>query len=439
MGRKTGLRCIVLGLCLTFSATFLTACGQADQASTDPSEVFILGVSSLDWSRLDALMDKGELPHFRKIVKEGARADPQGEDPLLMASLWTSIQTGKKYAGHRVFGNFETMPDGLVCPTRTVSRFTTNVWQMLSRNDHSVAIVGLPVTFPAETVQGQVISNVAFPNRWTETSEVTYRPKPGLRETFPNALYDEVKGLYHGADTIKREELTRFFVLNESEFAMAYDQPLGSIIKLQNPMRDFALTHQVDLSYLDMALYLKKKYQPDVTACLLELPAVVSRVYWYFTEPEGAIAENPNYRRFRNTVDETYRWVDEQLGRVLDALDENGTLIVMSERGFGIDHIQEGGDRVTPVAQAQPRGVLILYGHGVAKDKRLQFTKIFDFAPTLLAMERTPIGEDLDGTPLMGAFTDEFAASHRPLYRDSYDKEAKGKTRFEEIGTTMSQ
>ncbi len=51
-------------------------------------------------------------------------------------------------------------------------------------------------------------------------------------------------------------------------------------------MRDFALTYQADRSYLDMALYLHHQYSPELTAVFLELPAVVSPVYWFFVEPE---------------------------------------------------------------------------------------------------------------------------------------------------------
>ncbi|HKI84341.1 MAG TPA: alkaline phosphatase family protein [Candidatus Krumholzibacteria bacterium] len=436
---KTRLRLFVFGLCLSLCVAFLASCGSGSNEASDPSEIFILGVSSLEWSRLDALMDQGKLPNFSKIVKGGTRADPQGEDPLAVAALWASIQSGKRDAKHQVYGNFEPMQNGLVCPARSVSRLTTSIWQMLSRNGHSVALVGLPVSFPAEVVRGQVVSNMAFPNRWSETSEVSFHPQEGQRETYPNALFQELKKLYRPADSISREELTRFFVLNEKEFSMAYDEPLGSIQHLDNPLRDFALTHQTDLSYLDMALYLKEHYHPELTACLLELPAVVSPPYWYFVQPEGLIAQSPNYRRFRDTVNETYRWIDERLGTVLDALDRNATLIVVSERGFGIEHVQNAEGETVPLAQAKPNGVLILYGHGIAKGKRLSFTKVYDLAPTILSMENTPIGDDLDGTPLTAAFTETFAAAHKPRYRKSYDLDKLEDARYETIESKKSQ
>lgn len=439
MCTKNPLRLFVFGLCLSLCAGFLVSCGRGNDPASDPSEIFLLGVSSLEWSRLDALMDQGKLPNFSKIVEGGTRAEPQGEDPLAIGALWASIQTGKVDAKHHIYGSFETSSGGLVCPSRTDSRRTTDIWQMFSRNEHSVAVVGLPISYPAEVVDGYVISNMAFPNRWSETSDVTFHPKARQRQTYPNALAQEVKGLYRPADSITREELTRFFVLNEREFSMAYDQALGSIRSLENPMRDFALTHQTDLSYLDMALYLKKHYEPEITACFLELPAVVSPVYWYYIHPEGIIAKNPNTRRFRDTVNETYAWIDEQLGKVLDALDENATLIVVSERGFGIENIENAEGKMAPITQPEPHGVLILYGHGIAKGKKLSFTKVYDLAPTLLAMENTPIGDDLDGTPLTAAFTETFAATHKPRYRESYDMDKLDDSRYEKLETKKSE
>ncbi len=416
-------------LLIAFALPCLIGCG-GDQDAEFPDEVFVLGVSSLDWKRIDTLLARGELPHFRRLLEEGVRAAPRGEDPLTTSALWASFETGKSPRKHGVLGAVENLGDGSSVPSRSITRRSMSLWQMASRNGLGVACVGLPGSWPAETVQGQVVSNTTMPTRWTETREVRFEFVAGRLDTYPVVLRSEIEPLIRPIEELDREELARFFVLTERDLRMAFAEPLGSIFARENPMRDFALTYQADRSYLDMAFYLREQYSPEVTAVFLELPAVVSPVYWFFVEPEVYKSASSQAHRFQNTVDEVYRWVDESLGRVMDSLGPRSALMVLSEHGFGTSYTTGDGGPPRPFPEAQPRGVLLMRGPGMREGVELKGAKLVDLAPTILAWMGRPIGSDLDGRPLTGAFTEAFLASHAPSYRTSYESNWKHEERY---------
>jgi len=394
----------------------------------------VLGISTLDPDHLQELIERGELPHFRRIIERGSWSELQAIDPMSTASLWADLQTGKSPRWHRVFGELETLPNGLIYPSRSTLRNSMSVWQMLSATNHTVAVVGLPVSWPAEVVRGQMVSMAIVPNRWTETSEVTFRPRPRRRQTYPNFLADEIGDLLLDPDAVTREELSRFFVLNEQEFSMAYDEPLGSIFRHENPLRDFVLTHQADLSHLRVIDGLRRQYHPEISAVFLELPAVVSPVYWRYLEPQVYPGDEENLRRFSMTIDESYRWVDERLGEILDTFDpKTSTLVVVSEKGYGTVYHEDAQGVRRPHPEARPRGLIILYGHGIQQGRRLHGATVFDLTPTLLTLFGEGIGEDLDGRCLSGAFTAAFAHTHPPFQRTSYEAQWDRSGRFERL------
>jgi len=421
-------------LLLIVSSLLLASCGRRGRtAGADPSEVFVLGVSTLDPGHLQEMIDRGELPNFQEITKGGSWGRLSAEDPMSTASLWADLQTGKNPRWHRVFFDLETLPNGLIYSSRSTLRNSMSVWQMLSEMNHPVAVVGLPVSWPAEMVRGHIVSNAVIPNRWTQTSEVTFSPRPGQRQTFPNQLYEEIEELLYDPDSITREELSRFFVLNERDFAMAYDEPLGSIFHYENPLRDFVFTHQADLSYLRVVQYLRKRYRPELSACFLELPAVVSPVYWPYLEPEVYPVDKDDLRRFRNAVDESYRWVDERLGEILESLSPGATLIVASEKGYGTVFHQDADGVRRPHPESKPEGLIILYGHGIARGHQLHGASIYDLTPTLLTLFGERVGDDLQGRCLSGAFNSAFGETHKAHSGISYESQWDRSLRFEKL------
>ena len=63
----------------------------------------IFGVDGLTFRILHPLIERGELPNFQKLAREGCEAILESRYPPLTAPAWTSLSTGLKPAKHGVF------------------------------------------------------------------------------------------------------------------------------------------------------------------------------------------------------------------------------------------------------------------------------------------------------------------------------------------------
>ena len=96
-------------------------------------------------------------------------------------------------------------------------------------------------------------------------------------------------------------------------------------------------------------------------------------------------------------------------------LKEKAYLIIASYHGFrftsmGYNHYG------LPAGIQPPDGILMMLGPDVKHGAQIQ-AKVFDIAPTILYINRLPVGRDMDGQPLLEAFT-----SPRPVRKTIYTK-----------------
>jgi hypothetical protein len=411
-----------------------TGCGDGRQDRTGlPEQVLVVGVEAMSWERIDPLLQRGELPHLRRLIGEGTRGTLRAPDPLEPAQLWTTALTGKRPPKHRILSDLTSLPDGTRGLVPSTARRAQSVWQIFGDYGVGVGAIGFPGSWPAEVVNGFLVASGYVRNRWTETAEHSYRRQRGQLDTYPPHLYPEIRPLIHGLDDLRREDASRFFVLNEEEFRMLYDEPLGSIFMRTNPLRDFGLTHQADRSNVDVARHLQERYDLRVVGVHLELLDALQPVYWYFSYPELYRTPPENQRRLAKTVDEGYRWIDEQIGRLLERLPDRTTVIVLSDCGFSnaIDPRTLGTDEERSLPQRTREAVVVLSGHGIRRGHRLSHPgSLADLTPTLLALFAAPVGQDMDGQVLIEAFEPAFLDAHPIRVVTSHDQQWNQDTRY---------
>lgn len=81
-----------------------------------------------------------------------------------------------------------------------------------------------------------------------------------------------------------------------------------------------------------------------------------------------------------------------------------------------------------------PPGIVILQGSPFARGVRLHGARLYDVAPTVLAVLGLPLAQDLAGAPLVDAFSPRFLKSHPPSYVASYGVRATPRTHEDRDG-----
>ena len=68
----------------------------------DSKKVLLIGWDAADWKIISDLMDRGQMPHTKKLVEGGTMGNLRTLSPVLSPMLWTSIATGKRPSKHGI-------------------------------------------------------------------------------------------------------------------------------------------------------------------------------------------------------------------------------------------------------------------------------------------------------------------------------------------------
>lgn len=123
------------------------------------NSVLIIGLDGVQWSLLDPWLNEGELPTLSKLLSGGVKGDLKTTIPILSASAWTSLYTGKNPGKH---GIFEYIDDsGRLINARSIK--DVKIWQILSHYNKRCGVINVPNTYPVDRINGCMVSSVLTP------------------------------------------------------------------------------------------------------------------------------------------------------------------------------------------------------------------------------------------------------------------------------------
>lgn len=412
------------------------------EALTNPdaqTRVAIFGWDGAEWSVVEELLSQGQLPNLQKLINEGVSAPflslPSTKSPL----VWTSIATGKVPEKHGIqdFGsfqfpgmvnNFSEYPDGLGLyrlisrimpqadlPVTSTTRRTEAIWNILSGANISVGLVGYWASWPAEKVNGFILSD-----RFTYT---LFNPRSSALslqagQTFPPELLDEVSSFCRLPDSITNEERSRFMpnLHGQKAYPQNWDQNQYSD---WNPLYQFELAYTASESFRHAGLYLYEKYKPSLFTVYFQGVDMVSHFFWQYYRPHEFISVPENdVKNYQNVIPEMYRYMDEILGDFLQNLAPGTDVLVISDHGFGFDL-----NPIIPFRTGEHRrhGIFIASGPHFQQGLRLDEISVLDATPTLLHLFRLPSARDMDGRVVTEALNPAFMELNPPKSITSYE------------------
>jgi predicted AlkP superfamily phosphohydrolase/phosphomutase len=408
-----------------------TASSGAVAPGAHRGRVVIVGLDGADWRVIRPLVEQGRMPVFRRLVSEGAAGILLSMQPSASPSLWTTIATGVGPDRHGIHGF--VVPAGRpagaaaggqdaaeaaahgedVRPVTSSMRRAPAFWNILPRYDRKVGVVGWLVTWPAEPVDGFMVSSyLPYIYNWS-----TGRPLKGTivdgipRQTFPEGLIDSLEPLKVTPEAIDDATLRRF-----------YDPARVARLSVDDRecVRGFRWSLACDETYRRIGLRLFREHPVDLFAVYFGGVDVVSHRFWKFAWPDAldyhVTAEEAAI--LGGVVEEYYTYADRLVGEYLEQLGPDDTLIVLSDHGF--KPVLFPG-RPTTSGHHRLEGIIALWGRGIRRGQVIEGARLVDVLPTILDLLDVPIAIDLEGRVLQGALDPGFAAAHPPRFVDAYD------------------
>jgi predicted AlkP superfamily phosphohydrolase/phosphomutase len=146
---------------------------RADPAQGAP--LLVIGIDGGEWRVLRYMWRHGELPNLRRLADRGTSATLRtayNASPV----IWTTIATGVTPAEHGITDFVVPSPHGDVPITSTLRRVPA-LWTMLTQAHRHVSVLGWWGSWPAEDVDGVVVTDRALFDLDARVSPPAYLPK----------------------------------------------------------------------------------------------------------------------------------------------------------------------------------------------------------------------------------------------------------------------
>jgi hypothetical protein len=338
---------------------------------TRSSRVVVLGVDGLHGPLLDELVAQGALPNFGRIYREGCVGSVSTYDiglPPLSPIIWTSFATGVPPEIHGI-RNFTAQTSVKGEEPRLASsndRRSAAVWEIASEAGKRVGVVNWLVTYPAEPVNGFVITE-----RYVPVSQSALAKMVGAK--------------------LDRDAHRLFYPL-ELTTTLA-KVPIGQVARL--PLTP-AETQTVDREIFHLAYAALERYPVDLLMIYTRSVDEYSHLVWNTHERLPGDRPGPDL-----IVDMLQRY-DVLLGELMAHLRRGDRLMVLSDHGMERNH--GPGLSGQHASKEVAVGVFLLWGAGIRAGVRLPRASMFDVLPTILEMLGVPAAANMRGQVQTAAF-----------------------------------
>lgn len=134
--------------------------------------IIVIGIDGGCWDYIDPLLEKGLVPNLQRLIDNGLRGVLKSTMPPITPAAWSSFITGKNPGKHGLFDFLVRVGNDLV-PFSSTHRQGTPFWKYVNNNGLRAGIVGIPVTYPPQEVDGFMIVGFGAPD---ETTNLTWPP-----------------------------------------------------------------------------------------------------------------------------------------------------------------------------------------------------------------------------------------------------------------------
>jgi len=379
---------LVIGLALGLGAW--TCAGAGEKPRT---KVLVVGIDAGEWSVLGPLLDQQKVPNFARLRDKGASGKIRSLEPLTKSPIiWASIATGKVPSKHGISDFFvkkgqrtraaqQTGVGENEAPTTSNLWRARPVWDILGSLGKKVGVVGWWTTWPAQPVNGFLISD------YVQYDDGSW-PARDSRRTYPADLDTLARSLRRTPESVSWAELFQFVPPIDTTRVTDRQKQL---------VQNLRWIYAADLTFYRIGLALYHKNHPEFMTVYLRGVDEISHCYWDIDMP-GTFSPpltDAEYQWMKNLIPNYYIFTDRLLGGLLKEADASTNVVVTSDHGF------MGGGK--GVMAHKLDGILFLQGPGVKQGVSISGATVLDVTPTILALYGLPTASDMDGRPIEDA------------------------------------
>jgi predicted AlkP superfamily phosphohydrolase/phosphomutase len=238
-----------------------------------------------------------EMPNFRRLVEGGIHGNMVSTIPPITVPAWMSMMTSKDPGTLGMYGfrNRASYDYGDLFTVNSNYVKEKTVWNYLSRNRLRSIIMGIPLTFPPKPLNGLMVSSFLTPNK-----DVDY--------TYPADFKNRLDAIAGGD-----------YIIDVNDFRSDEKQKTLDQIYKMSRARFKAFRHLLREDDWDFSMMVEMG------------PDRLHHAFWRYHDPDHRLYEKGS--EFEDVIHQYYLYMDEEVGKTLDALPADTSVMVISDHG----------------------------------------------------------------------------------------------------------
>lgn len=300
--------------------------------------VFVVGLDGATFDLIRPWAEAGHLPTLAHLMRAGTWGELRTTVPPMTGPAWTSFMTGQNPGRHGIFDWVARRPAGYdMMPLSARDRRAPSLWALAGQAGRRVCVFNVPMTYPPEPVNGILVAGL---------------PAPAARPDIacPPHIYEEM--LHLVGDYILYPDPGQAY--SDS----GIDAFLGRLYRCTDD-RIRILEH------------FRRKEPWDLSMLVFSGTDAIQHALWKYMDPTHPQYDRARAARYGDAILRFYQRMDTWLGTVLDELEDDTILMLMSDHGAGPFHkfihvnnwlMREGLLRLRTTPRARAKRLLFSLG-----------------------------------------------------------------------------
>src|SRR6266568_5546452 len=262
------------------------------------TKVLIIGLDGATPELIDRWVEENKLPFLKRIMQRGVYGKLRSVYPPISPAAWTTFATGYNPGQHGVYDfrdydnrRYSCFADTIVDSNSFAGK---SIWDLVGASGQKVGVVTVPVTYPAWRVNGFMISGYPTPD-----TGKSYTYPPELAQTIPSLV----------GDAAFFKSATHHVLLKE----------MNRLLHLCTEV-SIAEMNKDDYGLFIMVVGATDRAHHD---------------WWKYIDPEHPAYDPKDAAVYGDLILEVYKTADACVGKFLEAINDDTTVIVMSDHGGG--------------------------------------------------------------------------------------------------------
>jgi hypothetical protein len=380
-------------------ALLLTAC----QREPELNPVVVIGIDGATWDVIEPMIADGDLPNLAKLKARGSWGRLITVGPQVSPVVWTTFATGHFGRRHGILDFVYPYTPGPKSPVESIRRQVPAIWNIASDAGKNVGVVGYFASHPSEPINGAMVTDRAY-----QRLRDAIHPRDKLAEILP-----ELDGLARRKH--QKPLWDRFLPWDyDPREELAEDSPYYEANLMVAKRVDHNIVYSEYLRRVTNHLLEKDPY--DLFITYFRGPDVMGHsLWWYYDDSEYDNKPDPFTKGLlENGLPESYRFVDEVIGDIIERVPENTNFVLISDHGSGSAtgrYTVKKARHKLLTGNHRPDGIFLAAGPDIVPG-RVEGLTIMEIFPMMAALSGLPISDELPGSLDFRPFREGFFKEH---------------------------